>query len=289
MSATALLTRIPEPTDRDIDQAMSGNLCRCATYTRIRAAIKRRRGRPREARGRCDMGDPGSDTTSHGRASLTAASAAARRPFLGRSMPRADAGEPRRARSHLNALSASRRTARSPSREEPRGRSGREDDAAHADRRGAGCGLGQVRIEQATWMPTYGPQIAGGSTATPVTGCRMRRVGAAGAADAGRRAAAQCGRAGRRMRRDHGVVLHIGPSGRSLWYGALAAKAAALPGAGPARAVTLKDPKDFRIIGKPTGEVRRASSPAGRCSASTPCPACSTPYSRRRRCLAAAW
>jgi isoquinoline 1-oxidoreductase alpha subunit len=41
MSATALLTKNPKPTDADIDAAMSGNICRCATYTRIRAAIKR--------------------------------------------------------------------------------------------------------------------------------------------------------------------------------------------------------------------------------------------------------
>jgi len=46
MSATALLTRNPQPTDRDIDDAMSGNLCRCATYTRIRAAIKQAAGLP---------------------------------------------------------------------------------------------------------------------------------------------------------------------------------------------------------------------------------------------------
>jgi isoquinoline 1-oxidoreductase alpha subunit len=39
MSATALLIQIKRPTDRDIDDAMSGNLCRCATYARIRAAI----------------------------------------------------------------------------------------------------------------------------------------------------------------------------------------------------------------------------------------------------------
>ena len=39
MSATALLESNPSPTDEDIDQAMSGNLCRCATYHRIRAAI----------------------------------------------------------------------------------------------------------------------------------------------------------------------------------------------------------------------------------------------------------
>ncbi len=39
MSATALLQRTPKPTDADIDAAMSGNLCRCGTYVRIRKAI----------------------------------------------------------------------------------------------------------------------------------------------------------------------------------------------------------------------------------------------------------
>jgi isoquinoline 1-oxidoreductase alpha subunit len=40
MSAAALLAKIPNPTDTDIDTAMAGNLCRCGTYVRIRAAIK---------------------------------------------------------------------------------------------------------------------------------------------------------------------------------------------------------------------------------------------------------
>ena len=40
MSAAALLTQTPNPTDGDIDAAMSGNICRCGTYVRIRAAIK---------------------------------------------------------------------------------------------------------------------------------------------------------------------------------------------------------------------------------------------------------
>jgi len=39
MSATALLEENPSPTDQDIDEAMAGNLCRCATYQRIRQAI----------------------------------------------------------------------------------------------------------------------------------------------------------------------------------------------------------------------------------------------------------
>jgi isoquinoline 1-oxidoreductase alpha subunit len=39
MTALALLTEVPKPTDGDIDAAMTGNICRCATYVRIRAAI----------------------------------------------------------------------------------------------------------------------------------------------------------------------------------------------------------------------------------------------------------
>ena len=41
MSAAALVARNPAPTDADIDAAMDGNLCRCGTYPRIRAAVKR--------------------------------------------------------------------------------------------------------------------------------------------------------------------------------------------------------------------------------------------------------
>jgi isoquinoline 1-oxidoreductase subunit alpha len=40
MSATALLATVPKPNDSDIDAAMAGNICRCGTYHRIRAAIK---------------------------------------------------------------------------------------------------------------------------------------------------------------------------------------------------------------------------------------------------------
>lgn len=39
MTATALLRRVPAPTDADIDAAMSGNICRCGTYGRVREAI----------------------------------------------------------------------------------------------------------------------------------------------------------------------------------------------------------------------------------------------------------
>jgi isoquinoline 1-oxidoreductase alpha subunit len=50
MSAAALLKRTPKPTDKQIDEAMDGNICRCGTYTRIRAAIKQAAARQGGAR-----------------------------------------------------------------------------------------------------------------------------------------------------------------------------------------------------------------------------------------------
>ena len=50
MSAAALLAKHPHPTDADIDSAMSGNLCRCGTYVRIRAAIHKAAGAPAASR-----------------------------------------------------------------------------------------------------------------------------------------------------------------------------------------------------------------------------------------------
>ena len=49
MTATALLEKTPKPSDAEIDGAMSGNLCRCGTYTRIRSAIKVAAGMKGEA------------------------------------------------------------------------------------------------------------------------------------------------------------------------------------------------------------------------------------------------
>lgn len=46
MSAAALLAKKPKPTNRDIDQSLAGNICRCGTYGRIRAAIRSAAGLP---------------------------------------------------------------------------------------------------------------------------------------------------------------------------------------------------------------------------------------------------
>jgi isoquinoline 1-oxidoreductase alpha subunit len=49
MQAAALLRDFPTPTDQDIDAVMGGNLCRCMTYVRIRAAIKQASAELRKA------------------------------------------------------------------------------------------------------------------------------------------------------------------------------------------------------------------------------------------------
>lgn len=71
MSAAALLERNPSPTDTDIDNAMNGNICRCATYLRIRAAIKRAAEIKRNAASQERGGAPGTpdhdDAASAGR------------------------------------------------------------------------------------------------------------------------------------------------------------------------------------------------------------------------------
>ena len=49
MTAAALLAKKPKPTDAELDQSLAGNLCRCGTYTRIRAAVKKAAGMPEES------------------------------------------------------------------------------------------------------------------------------------------------------------------------------------------------------------------------------------------------
>jgi len=238
MAAAVLLATRPAPSRAEIDAAMSGVLCRCGTYQRIRRAIAR------------------------------AAQAAPRAPGT---YPLA--AEPRLPAPRVLVPA----TAESPSQGDAAlgpwlriGKSGAITVLVDRSEMGQGITTGlamlvaeeldvaldRVRVEfapaaRAFYNPLIGEQMTGGSTGVraawqplrkSAAEARARLVGAA--AQSWRVAPAEC------TTRD-GTVVHAA-SGRAIGYGALAEQAAALPAPG---APKLRPPAEFRIIGKPTPRI----------------------------------
>jgi len=234
LAAAALLTEHLKPTDEDIDAAMSGVLCRCGTYNRIRRAIHRAAAGPsgasRAATSSLSPGDtqgerhvfnPWVQIGDDGSVMLTID-----RSEMGQGVTTALA---MLVAEELEADWSSLTTQFAP-------------------------------VAAAYRNPWFGVQLTGGSTGVRASWDQLREAGAS-ARERLIAAAAQMWDVPRReCRAREGRVFHD-PSGRSLGYGALARAAAQL--APPAR-VRLKEPDAFRIIGQPLPRIELPDMVLGR-------------------------
>ncbi len=233
MTAAALLTAKPDPTDEDIDRAMSHSICRCGTYQRIRRAIHR------------------ASQMSVGQGAMPAAYSSTPRSS---SQLAGNSGG-----SSLNAFIriAADETVTIVANHSEMGQ-GVYTSLPMLVAEELECDWKKIVVKAAPVDPAYnhpewGIQGTGGSTSVPSEWERSRRVGAsaremliAAAADVWNVDKTSC-------RAEEGKVIHS--SGKSLTYGQLAARAANMP---QPKEVPLKDSSEFKVIGKP---VKRLDTP----------------------------
>jgi isoquinoline 1-oxidoreductase beta subunit len=122
----------------------------------------------------------------------------------------------------------------------------------------------QVKIQQADLDPKYGPQNEGGSRATPVNYDPMRQIGAGGRLMMVTAAAQQWSVPASELTTGSGTVRHAA-SNRTATYASLASRVASMqPPAAEAVKAAYKDPKNFKIIGKPIKGVDNAAIVTGK-------------------------
>ena len=254
MTAAALLKRNPHPNDAEIERTMAGNLCRCASYVRIRAGVKRAAELAvrQHARERRPAMKPRFDFAGRGSAQFHQGQRARRRRPLGR---------------HVSALwnsVAFAETAPVAENFAPNAfisiaPSGAVSIIAPNSEMGQGIKTSlpmivaeeldvaweQVTIVQGDLNPAYGRQASVGSGSTPGNFAPLRLAGATARAMLIEAAAQTWGVPASECTTERSTVIHAA-SKRRATYGELATKAATLT---PPANAPLKNPKDFKLIG----------------------------------------
>jgi isoquinoline 1-oxidoreductase beta subunit len=284
MSAAALLAKKPQPSDEEIDEAMAGNICRCGTYLRIRAAIHRAAELHSGSAPRRRGLQPGAEASSLAESVECAAAAlvpaavlagdAARGPRSRRAFLKvASAGAAGLVLAfylpeHAEALAA----ADAPAVFAPNAwiRVGADDTVTliiDKSEMGQGvmtslsmllaeeleCDWKKIRAEfapaaKAYFNPLFGAQGTGGSTSVRASWTPLSKAGAAAREMLIAAAAERWGVPASACRAENGTVVHPATN-RRLSYGRLAEAAAKLP---VPQNVKPKEPKDYRLVGKAT-------------------------------------
>ena len=229
MDAVALLEKNPHPTDADIDRVMSGNLCRCGTYQRIRRAIHRAAGMM-----------AGGDQKKKGEVSIGGAE---RSVPLFTLNPYVRVGTDGRVAVIVNKSEMGQ---------------GVYSSLPMLVAEELEADWSKMVVEAAPVGPDYYHsqwgeiQGTGGSTSVPSEWDRLRRAGASARVMLIRAAAEIWKVDPESCRGEKGFVIHP-PTGRRLSYGELAEKASRMK---PPEDVPLKEPKDFKVIGQPMKTAR---------------------------------
>lgn len=234
MSSAALLAKHPKPTDGDIDGAMSGNICRCGTYQRIRNALHRISGVKQRGDQRVPTVLTGVDLAGENAISLN--------PFIRINFDESITLIVNHCEMGQGVYTALPMLI-----------------AEELE-----CAWESIRVEAATVDPAYdhtqfGMQLTGGSSSIASEWERLRRAGAAAREMLLAAAAEKWAVDKTSCHAEKGVVIHS--SGKKLTYRELAAAAALLPAPDD---IKLKKPSECKIIGRPTKRLDTPEKTDGR-------------------------